>query len=60
LNSSQRKVKNNVEVQFFFKNAGISYSMWIWTWKTTCKLWKILFKIRSKSYIKNTYIYWVY
>jgi len=23
------------------KNTGISNSMWIWTWKTTFKLWKI-------------------
>jgi len=23
------------------KNTGIPNPMWIWTWKTTCKLWKI-------------------
>jgi len=41
LNRSLRKVNNNVEVLFFLKNTGSSNPMWIWTWKTTCKLWKI-------------------
>ena len=54
---AKKKVKNNVEVLFFLKNTGIPNSMWIWTWKTNCKLWKIQFKILSGFYIKNTYIY---
>jgi len=36
-----KKVNNNVEVLFFVKGTGSSKSMWIWTWKTTNKLWKI-------------------
>jgi len=55
--SANKKVNNNVEVLFFLKNTGISNPMWIWTWKTTFKLWKIQFKILSRFYIKNTYIY---
>ena len=55
--SSKKKVNNNVEVLFFLRNAVISNPMWIWTWKTDCKLWKISFKILSIFYIKNTYIY---
>jgi len=38
---SLKKVNNNVEVLFFLKTAGISNPVWIWTWKTTFKLWKI-------------------
>jgi len=56
----KKKVNNNVEVLFFVKDTGISNPMWIWTWKTSCKLWKIQLKILSRFYIKNTYIYWVY
>ncbi len=60
LKRTKKKVNNNVEVLSFLKNTVNSNQMWIWTWKTTLKLWKIQPKIHLKNHIKNTYIYRVY